>query len=66
LQVTTFDCKCQTLAFVNAALLIGCSGTDGGIEGDIIGFVTGRARANVPPVLALGTGEGSPPGVAAG
>ena len=40
----------------DAALLIGRSRPEGGIEGDIICFFTCRARADIAPMLALGAG----------
>jgi hypothetical protein len=39
LQVTSFDRKRQTLAFINTTLLVRCSSPESGIKSDIVDFI---------------------------
>jgi hypothetical protein len=58
--------KRHALALLAAALLEGGRGAEGGVEGDVIGLVAGRARLDIATVLALGLRQGPAPGVLAG
>jgi hypothetical protein len=66
LQIAAFNGKSQAFAFILAALLIGCRRADGGIEGDVIGLIARGTRTDITSVLALGTRQRSPTGMAAG
>jgi hypothetical protein len=59
LQVALFDGEGETFAFFGAAFLERRRGAESGIKGDIVGLVPGRARFDVPSVLAFGFGEGA-------
>jgi hypothetical protein len=63
LQVAFFDGKSQLLALLSAALLKRRGGAKGGVEGDVVELIAGRARFDITPMRSLRFCERTPAGL---
>jgi hypothetical protein len=66
LQVALLDGKSETLALLDAALLIRSRGAESGVKGDVVSLVARGTRFDIPSVLAVSLGERSSSRVLAG